>query len=122
MTFRAKPFAIILLLLAISSGCGSPSTRNTQTPAAKSPSPASTPESSKDGIYKGKGKITKINLGAPSVELDHEDIPGLMPAMLMEFYVTDKSLLNNIKVGDRVDFQLEYKGGMEKIIAVEKAK
>jgi Cu/Ag efflux protein CusF len=73
-------------------------------------------------MYTGKGKVTKINLQAPSVELDHEEIQGLMPAMVMEFYVTEKSLLDGIKVGDKVDFQIEYKGGTEKIMSIQKTK
>ena len=43
--------------------------------------------SPKNGNYNGKGVVTKINLDLVSVELDHEEIKGLMPKMTMEFYV-----------------------------------
>lgn len=64
--------------------------------------------------HKGVGTITALNPKVPSVEIDHEDIPGLMPAMQMEFHVKDKSLLNNIQVGNHVEFTVENGvGGME---------
>ena len=123
MTSTVKPLAITLLLVAIDSGCAGTQSQSSQPAAARSsPRPASAAPTTKDGIYRGKGKVTKINEQAPSIELNHEDIPGLMPAMVMEFYVSDKSLLDKIKLGDTVNFQIEYKGGMEKIIALEKAK
>ncbi len=71
--------------------------------------------------YNGTGKVTKINLQLGSVELDHEEIKGLMPKMIMEFYVADKSELNDLKIGDRVDFVLEDKAGAERISSIKKA-
>lgn len=75
--------------------------------------------------FTGVGVITKIVTepkygNQPSVELDHEDIEGLMPAMIMEFYVKDKALLNNLKVGDKVAFTIEEKGGSEIVSAIKK--
>ena len=81
-----------------------------------------TPATPKDGNYNGKGTVTKINLDLVSVGLNHEDIEGLMPAMQMEFYVTDKALLKGLAVGDRVDFIIEYKGGRETINSIKKTK
>ena len=40
------------------------------------------------------------------IEINHEDIPDLMPAMQMEFWVQKRSLLENVKPGDRVDFTI----------------
>ena len=64
--------------------------------------------------------MTKINLEIGSVELDHEEIKGAMPAMIMEFYVSDKKMLDNLKVGDKVDFVLEDNAGAEQIIKIRK--
>ena len=72
--------------------------------------------------YDGKGVVTKINLKDVSVELDHEEIKGLMPKMIMEFFVTKKTELEVLKVGDNVDFVIEYKDGAENIISIKKAK
>ena len=84
--------------------------------------PTATPDKSKIKTYNGKGIVTKINLEVVSVELDHEEIKGLMPAMRMEFYVTEKAELEVLKIGDKVDFVLEDNAGAEKIISIKKAK
>jgi Cu/Ag efflux protein CusF len=52
------------------------------------------------------------------VELNHEEIKGLMPPMTMEYYVKDKALLQGIKVGQKVDFTIEDWGGNETISAI----
>ena len=64
------------------------------------------------------GIVTKIDLKIGSVELNHKDIPGIMPAMVMEFYVKDRRMLKGLKVGDRVSFALE--SGHEQIIEIKK--
>jgi len=76
----------------------------------------------KDGNYPGRGKITKINTELGSVELDHQEIVGVMPAMIMEFFVKDKALLNGLAVGDDVEFTLEYKHPSETIVGITKVK
>ena len=43
-----------------------------------------------------------------------------MPAMIMEFYVKDRSMLDGIKVGDLVDFTIEEKGSTEIISELKK--
>ena len=75
-----------------------------------------------DGNYTSRGKVTKINMELVSVELDHEEIVGVMPPMIMEFYVREKSLLDGLKVGDNVDFVLEYKHPAETIVGITKIK
>lgn len=86
------------------------------------PTPALSPIPPKDGLYPSKGKVTKINNELGSVELDHEEIKGVMPKMLMEFYVKDKSLIKGLAVGDDVDFVLEYKHPSETIVEIKKSK
>ena len=70
--------------------------------------------------FDGRGVVTKINLERGSVELDHEEIKGSMPAMIMEFYVTDKRELEILKVGDKVEFVLEEDRGQEKLTSIKK--
>jgi Cu/Ag efflux protein CusF len=80
-----------LLLLAVSlTGCQSGESKRT------------TPKE-----YPIKGTVTAVNPDKPSVKLDHEDIPGLMRGMEMEFKVADKGLLEGIKVGDQVEGHLK---------------
>jgi Cu/Ag efflux protein CusF len=80
----------------------------------------SSPQKVEPKYYDGTGTITKINLEIGSVELDHEEIKGLMPEMIMEFYVRDQKQLKALQVGDKVDFVLEDKAGQEMIFSIKK--
>lgn len=123
-------FTTIVLTLAIFVACGS--TDASKTPAATAPNAATTKPSAtpmptaqptpKNGDYPGKGKVTKINNELGSVEMNHEEIVGVMPPMLMEFYVTDKAMLKGLAVGDNVEFMLRYKDGQETISKIAKVK
>lgn len=110
------------LSLLVSLGCGSaPSSGNAAVNASGNTNTSATPaKTPADGLYQGKGTVTKINNELGSVEIDHEDIPELMPAMKMEFSVKDKALLKPIAVGDAVSFTIENKQGSEIIIAIGK--
>jgi len=70
--------------------------------------------------YKGVGVVKNISLKPPAIEIDHGDIEGLMPAMQMEFPVTDPSLLNGIAVNDRIEFTIEAAKGQLKVSAIKK--
>lgn len=105
--------AILLLLLFIAVSAACSSERVGVTPAGSSSTPAN-----KNGEYPAAGKITKINSTLGSVELDHDDIPGLMAAMRMEFYLADKAMLSGIAVGDSVNFTILYKDGTETITKI----
>jgi Cu/Ag efflux protein CusF len=124
-----KSFICIVLGCLALLSCAEPKSNpisaspNTNGPISKSPSPAASPAPSiKNGDYPAKGKITKINTQLKSVELDHEDIPGVMPRMIMEFYVVEPGKIDGLKVGDQVDFTLRYEDGRETIVAIKKAK
>ena len=54
------------------------------------------------------------------IGIDHGEIKGLMPAMQMDFYVKDKSLLEGLTVGDQIDFTVENGVGGIKIVAIRK--
>jgi len=70
--------------------------------------------------YHGVGVVKSINPKAPAIEIDHEDIEGLMQGMQMEFPVTDAGLLNGIAVNDRIDFTLENAAGVMRVTAIKK--
>src|SRR5262245_7501654 len=116
MTRSLAPVALVLVFAAITA-CSE------QKPAAPAAAPA--PTNSKATPDKGAkqfpavGVITKIDTKLNSIELDHEKIEGLMPAMKMEWYVKDKALMNGIKVGDKVDFTVEEGGGRQYIVAIK---
>ncbi len=88
---------------------------------AEKATPLPTPIIPKDGNYNGRGEVTKINDELGSVELNHEEIKDLMAPMQMEFFVKDKTLLKGLKIGDRVDFVVEYKHPTEVITSIKKA-
>jgi Cu(I)/Ag(I) efflux system periplasmic protein CusF len=95
----------------------SPSIKPTPSPIPKTPQPTPNQE-----VKRGdsKGLVTKINLEMGSIELDHEEIKGIMPKMIMEFFVKDKKMLDGLKVGDTVDFTLEDNKGQEMIVKLSK--
>jgi protein SCO1/2 len=71
--------------------------------------------------YPIKGTVTAIDLKKPSVKLDHEDIPGLMQAMEMNFSVKDAKILEGIKAGDHVSGELVKDDSGMTITRLEKA-
>src|SRR5207302_4750852 len=64
-------------------------------------------ESSAEKDYEIKGQVIAIAADRRAVTLDHEDIPGLMKGMKMEFGVEDSKLLEGIKAGDQVQGRLK---------------
>src|SRR5438105_15456421 len=65
------------------------------------------PKACGEKLYDMRGKVVAVDAAKPAVTLDHEDIPGLMKAMQMEFPVQDPKLREGVKVGDRVQGRLE---------------
>jgi len=76
--------------------------------------------SSAEKQYSIRGKVTAVNPDKPSVKLDHEDIPGLMQGMEMEFAVANAKLLDGIKAGDQVQGHLKVQSGKYVITDLEK--
>jgi protein SCO1 len=60
-----------------------------------------------NNIHRGVGVIESIDKDTGMVQIDHEDIKDFMPAMNMPFRVKDKSLLERVAPGDRVEFALQ---------------
>ena len=54
--------------------------------------------------YPGTGIVRTLNEKEGWVEIEHEEIKDLMPAMTMEFWVRNRSLMNDVRVGDKVNF------------------
>ena len=72
------------------------------------------------GEYDIKGKVTAIGSDKRSVKLDHEEIPGLMKGMEMEFKVDDPSVLEGIDVGDAIDGRLRVQEGTYTVVKIRK--
>jgi protein SCO1/2 len=65
----------------------------------------------KEKVYEIKGKIVAVAPDRSTVKLDHEDIPGLMKAMTMDFGVADPKLLDGLAPGDTVQGKLKVESG-----------
>ena len=69
-------------------------------PAIAAPSPIT------NKPYPARGVVKLINRKEGWIEISHELIPDLMPAMEMEWFVKKKSLLDHVAVGDKVNFTI----------------
>src|SRR5215467_9071451 len=104
---------IICLALILLPACAPANQSNSQAPAG----PAAAVQTNS---YHGVGVVKSVNPKAPSIEIDHQDIEGLMPGMQMEFPVTDASILNGIAVNDHIDFTIENNAGAMRVTAIKK--
>jgi len=104
----------ILLLIALTALLSVSCQQQQQavTPATPTPTPqniagpAGFPPPVMNKPYPGTGVVGVINRKEGWIEINHEEIKDLMPAMQMEFNVKDKTLLDKVKTGDRVDFTI----------------
>ena len=102
------------MLLAACGGNKAPATQS------GSPTPSGPAAAVQSNSYHGVGVVKSLNPKGPAIEIDHGDIEGLMPAMQMEFPVTDANLLNGIAVNDRIDFTIENGPSEMKVTAIKK--
>ena len=115
-----------ILFIALLSVCGC---RHGQTSTATAqPSPSSTPKLQPIEVpspiigkpYPGVGVVKLINKKEGWIEINHEEIEGLMPAMEMEWHVEPRSLLNKVKVNDKVKFTVVETGKAQILTTLEK--
>jgi Cu(I)/Ag(I) efflux system periplasmic protein CusF len=100
---RAMQISMCLVGLLVLNNCNRPQVSTNPPPKPAGPTAAVATTS-----YEGEGKVIALKPKLPSIEIDHQEIKGLMPAMTMEFYVKDKSLLEGLKSGDQIAFSLDY--------------
>jgi Cu/Ag efflux protein CusF len=72
--------------------------------------------------YPGTGVLTQINKKTGEVEINHEEIKGKMPAAKTKFIVKYDELMQDLKIGDKVDFVLEDDAGTEMLSTIFKKK
>ncbi|MGI9591161.1 MAG: SCO family protein, partial [Myxococcota bacterium] len=70
--------------------------------------------------YEARGVVYDVNREFQQILVEHEDIPGLMPAMTMNFDVADPALLETLATGDRIVFELEFTGDGYRVLSAEK--
>ena len=72
--------------------------------------------------HRAAGTVVEVRPDLHQIMLDHDDIPGVMPAMTMNFDVPDVALLSGISAGDRIEFQLSANDGHFRIVSIERVK
>ena len=92
---------LLLALLIPASGCSNGS--KTATPTA----PAQPVAAVETQTYLLKGVVREVDAKAGVVTIAHEDLPGFMKAMTMDFTPKDRSNLDEVGVGDEVEGPLE---------------
>jgi Cu/Ag efflux protein CusF len=115
----------LLIFAALVVSCSRAPERSHEVAPSPSPSVAMTgPPGTSPAIvgkpYPGTGVVTLINLKEGWVEIDHEPIEGLMPAMQMEWTVEPRSLMKAIRVGDKVEFTVVETGKGEIITSIKR--
>ena len=66
-------------------------------------------ETAATGIFHGVGVVTAIDSASGALTLDHDDITGLMPAMVRMYRVQSPDLSRGLGVGDRIAFDVDGK-------------
>ena len=107
-----EPFLALLgvLLCVLLAGCG------TQAPA-----PAT---QSQERRFALRGTVVSIDRPQQRIVVDHEDIPGFMPAMAMPYPVSEPALLDAAAPGDQITADVvvtDTSARLEKIVVVKKA-
>ena len=70
-------------------------------------------------MAKGTGVVIAIDKTARTVTLQHQAIPEIKwPAMTMAFKTNPASLLDRVKAGDHVTFDLKVEGGSNQVTAI----
>lgn len=108
---------ILAFCMAAPAACG----QSAPAPAPKAEAaPRPAPAAAAEAIA-GEGVITRIDVNAGAVALNHEPLPAInWPAMTMGFIVDDPALLQGLQVGDRVAFTIKSAHEATTITALRK--
>ena len=66
--------------------------------------------------YEIRGRIAAIAEDRRTVTLDHEEVPGLMPAMKMDYRVDDAAVLRGLAAGDQVHGRFDVRPGPQYVV------
>jgi len=84
-------------------------------------SPAPVESNVPNGVYPIRGMVVSVDIPRRILEINHEAIPGLMPAMTMPYEVADPALLQGLAPGERVHGTLRVDSRGYIIIALAKS-
>ena len=108
---RDAGWLLVIVPLLLITSCQKPeraaqTAQPTPAMATSAKGPPGYPPAVMNQPYPATGVVVLINRKEGWIEINHDEIKGLMPAMQMEFWVKDKSLFDNARAGDRVDFTI----------------
>jgi Cu/Ag efflux protein CusF len=72
--------------------------------------------------YAIQAEVISVNVPEKMVTVKHGEIPGLMPAMTMNYLVANEKQIEDLKPGDKISADLvvgENVGHLERIVLVE---
>ena len=123
---RDACWLLVIVPLLLNTSCQKqepavPTTQPKPSMATSAKGPSGFPPPVLNQPYPATGVVVLINRTEGWIEINHEEIKGLMPAMQMEFWVKDKSLFDNAKAGDRVDFTIVETETGEYLTALKRA-
>lgn len=75
--------------------------------------------SEKIQTHRVRGTVETVVADQNHVVIDHQDIPGLMPGMIMSFDVPNPAVLSKMRAGQEIEFTLELRERSFRIIAVD---
>ena len=111
--------AILAAAVSVCAGSAVDVARAQATNPPKQATPAAAP-STADLV---DGEVRKVDKDAKKITLKHSDIPNLeMPAMTMVFQVKDPTMLDTVKVGDKVRFKAQKTDGAFVVTELQSAK
>lgn len=104
-------FSLVLILLTGALfGCG----EKADAPAPTTPQTdaASGQQNAAPATHQASGSIEAVDPVAGTLRIQHGPVASVgWPAMTMDFIVSDKALLNNVKSGQKIDFDFYDRGG-----------
>jgi protein SCO1/2 len=69
------------------------------------------------GVYPAHGIVQDVIVEYDQVVIAHDEIPGLMSAMTMNFDVPDGELLSRMRPGQEIDFEVEFTGKSYRVVS-----
>ncbi len=69
--------------------------------------------------YTLEGVVEDIDEANQHALIDHEEVPGIMPAMTMSFDVPDRAVFEKLSPGQRIEFTLEIRDKSFRVVEAE---
>src|SRR5438034_10696681 len=106
---RVNSVICSLLLALCAGGCNQKPRSADASQPAKTPAKSTNSATATRQVYHVRGVVREI-VSPTRARIEHEAIPGYMPAMTMPLDAKNTNELANIKAGDRIKFDLVVTG------------